>query len=93
MYERLFTNESVCRRFEVASKNNTSQIYKPMVGLVEMNRHRETPAVISDALFMTIKSIITIPKYDLDLVIIKRASEITAGVSRWLFTSTNPTIC
>ena len=30
--------------------------------------------------------------YDLDLIIIKRASETTAGVSRWLFTSTNPTI-
>ena len=30
--------------------------------------------------------------YDLDLIIIKRASETTAGVSRWLFMSTNPTI-
>ena len=30
--------------------------------------------------------------YDLDLIIIKRASETTAGVSRWLFISTNPTI-
>ena len=49
MYERLFTNESVCRRFEVASENNTSQNFKRMVGLVEMNSHRETPAVVSDA--------------------------------------------
>ena len=30
--------------------------------------------------------------YDLDLIFIKRASETTAGVSRWLFISTNPTI-
>ena len=56
MYERLFTNEYVCRRFEVASENNTSQILKRMVGLVEMNSHRETPAVVSDALFMIIES-------------------------------------
>ena len=56
MYERLFTNESVCRRFEVASENNTSQIFKRMIGLVEMDSHRETPAVVSDALFMIIRS-------------------------------------
>ena len=56
MYERLFTNESVCRRFEVASQNNTSQIFKRIVGFVEMNSHRETPAVVSDALFMIIQS-------------------------------------
>ena len=51
MHERLFINESACRRFEVASKNNTSQIFKGMVGLVEVNSHRETLAVVSDALF------------------------------------------
>ena len=34
----------------------TSQIFKRMVGLVEMNSHRETPAVVSDALFMIIQS-------------------------------------
>ena len=56
MDERLFTNESVCRRFEVASQNNTSQFSKRMVGLVEMNSHRETPAVVSDALLMIIQS-------------------------------------
>ena len=56
MYERLFTNESVCCRFEVVSEYNTSQIFKRMVGLVEMNSHRETPAVVSDALFMIIQS-------------------------------------
>ena len=36
MYERLFTNVSVCFRFEIYSENNTSQIFKRMVGLVEM---------------------------------------------------------
>ena len=51
MYQRLFTNESVYCRFEVASQNNTSQIFKRIFGLVEMNSHRETPAVVSDALF------------------------------------------
>ena len=56
MYERLFTNDSVCCRFEVFSQNNTSQIFMRMVGLVEMNSHRETPAVVSDDLFMIIKS-------------------------------------
>ena len=56
MYERLFTNESVCRCFEMAFENNTSQVSKRIVGLVEINSHRETPAVVSDALFMTIKS-------------------------------------
>ena len=56
MYESLFTNESVFRRFEVASQNNTSQICMRMVGLVEMNSHREAPAVVSDAIFMIIKS-------------------------------------
>ena len=56
MCERLFTNESVCRRFEIAFENNTSLIFKRMVGLVEMNSHWETPAVVSDALFMIIKS-------------------------------------
>ena len=56
MYERLFTNESVCCRFEVASQNNTSQIFMRMVGLVEMKSHRETPAVVSDALSMIIQS-------------------------------------
>ena len=55
MHERFFTSESVCRRFEVASQNNTSQILKRMAGSVEMNSHRETPAVVSDALFMIIK--------------------------------------
>ena len=34
----------------------TSQVFKRMVGLVEMNSHREPPAVVSDALFMIIKS-------------------------------------
>ena len=54
----MFTNESVCRRIvEVTSKNNTSEILKRMVGLVEMNSHRETHAVVSDALFMIINSI------------------------------------
>ena len=47
---------SVCRRFEVASEINTSQIIKRIVGLVEVNSHRETPAVVSDALFMNIRS-------------------------------------
>ena len=47
---------NVYRRFEVASENNTSNIIKRMVKLVEMNSHRETPAVVSDALFMIIKS-------------------------------------
>ena len=56
MYERLFTNETVCRRFEVASMNNTSQIFMRMVGLVEMNSHPQTPAVVSDTLFMIIQS-------------------------------------
>ena len=56
MYERLFTNESVCRRFEVASENNTSLIFMRMVGLVEMNSHRENPTVVSDALFTIIQS-------------------------------------
>ena len=28
-----------------------SHIFKQMVGLVEINSHRETPAVVSDALF------------------------------------------
>ena len=55
-YERLFTNESVSRRFEVASQNNTSLIFRQMVGLVEMNSHWETPAVIYDDLLMIIKS-------------------------------------
>ena len=50
MYECLFRRESVCRRFEVASENNTSHIYKQMVGLVEINSHMETCAVVSDAL-------------------------------------------
>ena len=56
MYERLFTNESVCRRFEIDSENNTSQVFNRMVRLLEMNSHRETPAAVSDALFMIIKS-------------------------------------
>ena len=56
MYQHLFTNDSVCSRFEVASDNNTSQIFRRMVWLVEMNSHRETPAVVSDALFMIIQS-------------------------------------
>ena len=56
MYERLFTDESVSRRFEVASKNNTSHIFRRMVGLVEVNSHRATPAVVSDALYMIIQS-------------------------------------
>ena len=56
MHERLFTNESVCRRFEVAPVNDTFQIFMRMVWSVEMNSHRETPAVVSDSLFMIIKS-------------------------------------
>ena len=32
------------------------KFFKRMVGLVEMNSHRETPAVVSDALFMIFKS-------------------------------------
>ena len=56
MHERLFTNESVCRRFEIASENKAFQIFKRVVGSVEMNNHRETPAVVSYALFMIIKS-------------------------------------
>ena len=55
-YERLFINESVCRRFNVASENNTSQIFMRMVCLVEMNSHRENTTVVSDDLFMIIKS-------------------------------------
>ena len=42
--------------FEFASENNTSQISKGMVGLVEINSHRKTPAVVSDALSMIIQS-------------------------------------
>ena len=42
MHERLFTNESVSSRLEFASNKNTSQIFKRMVALVEMNSHRET---------------------------------------------------
>ena len=56
MYGRLFTNESVCCRFDVASQNNTSQNFQLMVGLFEINSHRETLAVVSDALFMIIQS-------------------------------------
>ena len=56
MYERLFTNESVCSHFEVASQKITSQIFMRMVGLAEMNSHRETPALVSDALLMIIQS-------------------------------------
>ena len=56
MYERLFTNESVYHRFKVASENNTSLIFRRMVGLVEMYSHRETTAVVSDAPFMIIQS-------------------------------------
>ena len=56
MYERLFTNESVCRRFGVASQNNTSQIFKRMVGLVEMNSHRETPDVCEQAYIHRLKT-------------------------------------
>ena len=52
MHERLFTNVSVCRRFEFASKNNTSQIFNGMVRLFVMNIHREAPAVVSDAVLM-----------------------------------------
>ena len=37
--ERLFTNEFVCRHFQIASENNTSQIFKRMVGFVEMDSH------------------------------------------------------
>ena len=51
MYEHVFTNESVCHSFEVASENNTSQILWRMVGLVEFYSYRESPAV---ALFMII---------------------------------------
>ena len=36
--------------------NNTSHIFKGMVGLVEMNIHRDTPAVVLDTLFMIIQS-------------------------------------
>ena len=56
MYQRLFKNETVCRRFEVAFENETSQIYMRTVVLVEMNSHRETPAVVSVALLMITKS-------------------------------------
>ena len=55
-YQRLFSNESVRRRFEVASQNNTSIIFARMVVLVEMNSHRETPAVVSNTLLMIIQS-------------------------------------
>ena len=56
MYQHLFTYDSVCCRFEVASDNNTSQIFRRMVWLVEMNSHRETPSVVSDDLFMISQS-------------------------------------
>ena len=56
MYKCLFTTESVCRRFAIAFENNTSKMFEPMVGLVEINSHLETPAVVSDALFMISKS-------------------------------------
>ena len=60
--------------------------------------HQETTIVILATL--SIYSCVTLEitserhqtGYDLHLVIIKRASETTAGVSRWLFISTNPTI-
>ena len=52
----LFTNEFLCRRFYVASQNIASQILRRMVGLFEMNSHRETPAVVSDPLFMISQS-------------------------------------
>ena len=56
MNERLFTNESVRRRFEIAFGNNTSLIFMRMVWTVEMNSHRETRDVVSDAIFVIIKS-------------------------------------
>ena len=56
VYECLFTNESVCRRFEIAVDKNTSHVFKRMFGLVEMNSHRETAAVVCDALFVIMKS-------------------------------------
>ena len=43
-------SQKVSRRYEVASQNNTYQIFKRMVWLVEMNNHLVTPAVVSDAL-------------------------------------------
>ena len=55
MYERLFTNESVCRRVEVASENNTSQICKRRLVETRIEKKTmETPAVVSDALFTII---------------------------------------
>ena len=41
---------------------------------------------------LEIKSVRHQSNYDLDLIIIYGASETTAGISRWLFISTNPTI-
>ena len=51
MYEGLCKNESVSRRCEVVSENNTSQISNGIVGLVELNCHLETSAIVSDALY------------------------------------------
>ena len=56
MHERFFTKESFCRGLNVASKNNTSQITRRIVGLVERSIHQETLAVVFDAFFMIIQS-------------------------------------
>ena len=39
-----------------STEDNTFLMSRRMVGLVEMNSHRETPAVVSDALLMIIQS-------------------------------------
>ena len=56
MYERLFINKSVCHCFEITFEKNTSQVFNGMVGSVEMNNYKVTPSVVSDALFIVIKS-------------------------------------
>ena len=55
MYERLLTNESVCRRFEYASETH-HKLFGRMVESVEMNSHRKTLAVVSDTVLIIIKS-------------------------------------
>ena len=51
MYERLFTHSSRHKSLSAdAFENDTSQVYKQMVGSVEIDSHRENPAAVSDAL-------------------------------------------
>ena len=51
---------SVCSQISLSAVALSRQweypIFKRMDGLVEVNSYRETPAVVSDALFMVIQS-------------------------------------